>query len=106
MKVVWTETALRHLTAIHAFISQDSVTYAQRMVDRVTRRSEQIALFPQSGRMVPEAGLPQIREIIEGPYRLIYYVKPDQIDILAVIHGAQETPWDAEIQGTQGSENG
>lgn len=26
---------------------------------------------------------------IEGSYRIIYYIKPDQIDILAVLHGAQ-----------------
>ena len=26
--------------------------------------------------------------MIEGPYRIIYYIKPDQIDVLAVIHGA------------------
>lgn len=30
----------------------------------------------------------QIREMIEGSYRIIYYIKPDQIDVLAVIHGA------------------
>jgi len=32
----------------------------------------------------------QIREVIEGPYRIIYYIKTDQIDILAVIHGAMD----------------
>ena len=32
----------------------------------------------------------QIREVIEGPYRIIYYIKPDQIDVLAVIHGSQD----------------
>ena len=32
----------------------------------------------------------QIREVIEGPYRIIYYIKPDQIDVLAVLHGAQD----------------
>ena len=31
----------------------------------------------------------QIREVIESPYRIIYYIKPDQIDVLAVMHGAQ-----------------
>jgi plasmid stabilization system protein ParE len=30
----------------------------------------------------------QIREVIEGPYRIIYHIKPDQIDVLAIIHGA------------------
>jgi toxin ParE1/3/4 len=93
VNVHWTDTALGHLTAIHTFISRDSTVYAQRVVDKLTRRSEQIATFPLSGRMVPEAGFPQIREVIEGPYRIIYYIKPDQIDVLAVIHGAQQTPW-------------
>ena len=59
------------------------------MVDRLTRRSEQIAEFPLSGRMVPEYETTQIREVVEGPYRIIYYIKPNQIDVLAVIHGAQ-----------------
>jgi plasmid stabilization system protein ParE len=26
----------------------------------------------------------------KGPYRIIYYIKPGQIDVLAVIHGAQD----------------
>jgi toxin ParE1/3/4 len=93
VKAVWTDTAVAQLSAIHDFISRDSVTYAQRIVDRITRRSEQIAEFPLSGRTVPEAAIPQIREVIEGPYRIIYYIKPDQIDVLAVLHGAQQTPW-------------
>jgi toxin ParE1/3/4 len=93
VKVFWTDTALGHLTGIHAFISHDSETYAQRVVDRLMRRAGQIALFPLSGRAVPEVSLPQIREVVEGNYRIIYYIKPDQIDILAVLHGAQRTPW-------------
>jgi plasmid stabilization system protein ParE len=35
--------------------------------------------------------LPQIREVIEGPFRIIYHIKPDGIDVLAVIHAAQNT---------------
>jgi plasmid stabilization system protein ParE len=60
------------------------------MVDRLTRRSQQIAEFPFSGRRVPEYDIDQIREVIEGPYRIIYHIKPDQIDVLAVIHGAMD----------------
>lgn len=48
-----------------------------------------IADFPFSGRKVPEYDIDQIREIIEGPYRIIYHIKPDQIDVVAVIHGAR-----------------
>jgi len=69
---------------------QDSAAYAKRMVDRLTRRSRQIADFPLAGRMVPEYETTQIREVVEGPYRIIYCIKPGQIDVLAVIHGAQD----------------
>jgi plasmid stabilization system protein ParE len=48
------------------------------------------AEFPFSGRRVPEYDIDQIREVIEGPYRIIYHIKPDQIDVLAVIHGSQD----------------
>jgi len=88
MKVFWTDTAEGHLDAIYDYIAQDSPEYAKRVVDRLTRRSQQIAEFPLSGRRVPEYDIDQIREIIEGSYRIIYYIKPDQIDVLAVIHGS------------------
>ena len=90
MRVHWTDTAQGHLEAIHAYVAQDSPQYAKRMVDRLTRRSQQIADYPLSGRAVPEYDVEQIREVIEGPYRIIYYVKPDQIDVLAVLHGARD----------------
>jgi toxin ParE1/3/4 len=63
--------------------------YAKGMVDKITRRSGQIADQPSSGRKAPEYDAEDIREIIEKPYRIIYKIKSNQIDVLAVIHGAQ-----------------
>lgn len=96
MKVHWTDTAIEHLQAIYHYIAKSSPDYALRVVDRLTRRSRQIAEFPLSGRVVPEIDLPQIRQVIEGPFRIIYHLQPDQIDIVAVIHGARESPWKGE----------
>jgi len=93
VRVHWTDTAVAHLRHIHAYLGQSSPDYALRVVDRLTRRSQQIGQFPESGRMVPEAGFPQIREVLEGPYRIMYHITPDQIDIIAVIHGSQQSPW-------------
>lgn len=90
MRVFWTDTAVQHLSAIYTYIAQNSPQYAQRMIDRLTRSSQQIADFPLSGRVVPEFETKQIREIIEDSYRIIYYIKPEQIDILAVLHGSQQ----------------
>lgn len=88
MKVYWTDTAEGHVDAIYDYIAQDSPEYGKRIIDRLTRRSQQIAEFPFSGRRVPEYDIDQIREVIEGSYRIVYYIKPDQIDVLAVIHGS------------------
>jgi len=90
VNVYWTATAVENLSAIYTYIAQTSPQYAARIVDRITRRSEQIASFPLSGRIVSEFETEEIREIIEGSYRIIYYIKPEQIDVLAVIHGSQQ----------------
>ena len=96
MKVHWTKTAEGHLDAIHAYIAQDSTTYALRTVDRITRKSQQIEAFPLSGRRIPEYNLDQIREVAVRPYRIIYHIRPDQIDVIAVIHGAMNVLQDEE----------
>jgi len=90
VNVHWTDTAIEHLESIQAYIAKTSPDYALRTVERLIRRSEQIAAFPESGRVVPEFEVPQIREVLEGPYRVVYYIKPDQIDVLAVLHSAQQ----------------
>ena len=92
MRVHWTENAIGHLVNIYEYIAINSPTYGKRMVDRITRRSEQISDFPLSGRKVPEYDTEDIRELIEKPYRIIYRIKPDQIDVLAVIHSARLLP--------------
>lgn len=89
MRVHWTENAIDHLANIYGYIAHNSSTYARRMVDRITRRSEQIAEHTLSGRKVPEYDAEDIRELIEKPYRIIYRIKPDQIYVIAVIHSAR-----------------
>ena len=96
MKVYWTKTAESHLDAIYAYISQNSNLYALRTVDRITRRSQQIAAFPLSGRRVPEYDMNQIREVFSGPYRIIYHIKPGRVDVVAVIHGAMDILGDGD----------
>ena len=94
MKVQWTLNAISHLANIYEHIGLNSSTYAKRTVEKITRRSEQITDQPYSGRKVPEYDAEDIRELIEKPYRIIYRIKPDQIDVVAVIHGAQLMPDD------------
>ena len=92
MKVLWTESALSQLQAIHDYIAETSPEFALRMIDRLTRRSIQIAEFPFSGRIVPEYELNEVRELLEWPYRIIYLIDPVQsrVEVLAVVHGSRK----------------
>lgn len=92
MTVIWAESAIEHLQAIHDYIAQNSPQYARHLVDRITNRSRQIAAFPLSGRIVPEYGRPQIREVLENQYRILYHIRPEQIEVVAVVHSRQHIP--------------
>lgn len=92
MKVLWTDAAVAQLQAINDYLAQTSPQFARRIVDRLTKRSTQIAAFPFSGRIVREYELNEVREVIESSYRIIYLIKEDedQVEVLTVIHSARE----------------
>ncbi|MCP4136985.1 MAG: type II toxin-antitoxin system RelE/ParE family toxin [bacterium] len=88
MKLIWTEEALERLYSIEEFISIDSPSRAERFVDFLIEKGENIAQNPNAGREVPEIRLPYIREIIVKKYRIVYKIKKNKdIDILTVFEG-------------------
>jgi toxin ParE1/3/4 len=92
VRVVWTETAISQLEAIYNHVAQTSPEYALRLVDRLTGRSIQIAKFPFSGLKVPEHELNEVRQVLQGSYRIIYLIKEAEkrVEVLAVIHTTRE----------------
>ncbi len=92
MTVYWTQNAKRELCAVHDYIAQNSARYARGMVDRITRKTEQLAQWPQLGAKVREQGDESVREILAYPYRIIYRVCASRVEILSVVHGARQLP--------------
>jgi plasmid stabilization system protein ParE len=43
--------------------------------------------FPRRGRIVPEVGRPEIREIIHRSHRVVYRHSPRLVEVLTVRHG-------------------
>ena len=84
--MVWAETALSHLAALHEYLALTSAFYAERMVQRILDRAPQLAAYPDSGRMVPEYDRPELREVLEGPYRVIYRRTTELVEVIAVVH--------------------
>lgn len=92
MKVTWTGSAQARLQGIHDYIAADSAGYAKRLAEGIIRRSEQLMSYPESGAIVLEYGSADIREVLEGSYRIIYRLRSDRFDVVAVVYGARLLP--------------
>jgi toxin ParE1/3/4 len=69
VEVRWTPQAADDLEAITNFIAEDSPHYAGLFALDVFASVDRIAVFPRSGRIVPEVNHPDIREVLMGNYR-------------------------------------
>jgi addiction module RelE/StbE family toxin len=85
----WTTQAVEDVEAIRNFIANDSEAYADLVVARLLEAVERLELFPRSGRIVPELADPQLREVIEPPYRIVYRVLDESAEILTVFRASR-----------------
>ena len=77
MKVYFTDAASEQLDGIYAYIANDSAHYAQRVVDRITKKARNIGIMPKAAGTVPEYSRPDIREVFQYQYRIIYQIHED-----------------------------
>lgn len=70
--VRWTERAVSDLEDIGSFIAKDSPAFATVIVRKLYLAVDQLRAFPDSGRVVPERGDPNLRELVRPPYRIVY----------------------------------
>lgn len=89
MKVIWSQRALQDVEHIRDYIALDSPAYARPFIERLLYATRHLPQFPQSGRAMPEASNPNIREVIYQGYRIIYRVRAETIEIVMVIHGSR-----------------
>ena len=88
----WTHEAADDLAAIHQYIARDSPRYAQLVVERIIQRVEGIPAFPEAGRVVPELNRRDIRELISGSYRIVYWLDRDAQHILTIFRSSRLFP--------------
>lgn len=87
MKVVWTPLAVDRASEITEHISLDNPTADSQWVEGLFKAVERLAKFPKQGRVVPEVGRSDIRELLYESYRVIYRVESKRVSILTVRHG-------------------
>jgi len=92
MNIVWSPLAVDRVSEIASYIAQDKPSAAERWIKTVFSKVENLKYSPEIGRIVPEIGNSQFRELLFGNYRIIYRVEPEQISVLTVRHGMQILP--------------
>ena len=100
MRVSWADHARADLRDIRDHIARDSPYYARQFVERILAVVEDIGSYPEIGRLVPEAQRDDVRELLFRGYRIMYLVQPQNLYIIAVLHGSRDLtlqahrPWE------------
>lgn len=90
IKVIWSYEATTDLNDIAEYIARDSAFYAAAFVQEILDVGRSLNKFYERGRIVPELGNPNIRELMVREYRLIYAVEKFRVIILGLIHGKRD----------------
>ncbi len=89
MKIFWTEQAVEKLEVFADYIALDKPIAALKWVESIQDSVNKLEKFPEIGRVVPEIKRADIRELIEGNYRIIYRLETTRISILTIRHTKQ-----------------
>ena len=91
MKIRWTRPALADLEAIGDFIARHNPSAAKRTVIELVTSVDALRDHPNRGRPGRLTGTREL--VVAGtPYLVPYRVLGDDIEILAVFHGARRWP--------------
>jgi len=90
VKLVWQPSALSAREKIYSFIEIDAPDAAHRIDQMLRDAALGLLDFPEKGRIGRVA---ETRELVAHPsYILVYRIRPELIEILAVVHAAQRWP--------------
>ena len=87
MKVRWSARAERDLVQIADYVALDDIDAAIEWSDKLRDRARRAASMPRAGRIVPESGRDDVREVFLHAYRIIYRIEPTRLVVLAVLEG-------------------
>jgi len=76
--------AVDQVRDIATYIALDKPAVAVQWAEEIFNAVDVLYEFPESGRVVPEINRKEIRELVQGNYRLIYKIKAKEILILVV----------------------
>jgi plasmid stabilization system protein ParE len=83
--ITFAASAFDDLESIRAWYRDQQVPdVGNKLLGEIVSQVEKLADFPESGRIVPEFGITNLREVIHPPYRIVYRLDGHQIKIISV----------------------
>ena len=93
--IKWTEYANQDLNEIIDYmINNGNILNAKNIFIKIKERCDLLKSNPEQGRIVPEferLNIRKYKEIIVNPWRIIYKIDKEEIQILVVIDGRRNT---------------
>jgi len=89
LAIIRTDRADEDLIDIWVSIAIESPAAADRVLDAIQRRWQQLSLYPYSG-VARDDIAPGIRCLVAGNYLTLYRVAADAIWIIRVLHGRRK----------------
>ena len=91
MQVQWTVSAGNDRENAINYIAADSLTAALSQLDEIEGQTDRLADYPKLGRPGRVKGT---RELVVNrtPFIVVYRIKGEIVQILRVLHGAQQWP--------------
>jgi plasmid stabilization system protein ParE len=84
-RVSFAPSAITNLEEIRSwYADQQVLEVGERLVREIVDAVLRLADFPESGRVVPEFGLVQLREIIHPPFRIVYRLDDERVRVVRV----------------------
>lgn len=90
MKLVWSRRATREAEHAAEWIARDRPNAALDWLGGLYAAVKRLEQFPFSGHVLPEIPLAARREIPYRGYRVIYRLRPDDIEILRVARARRD----------------
>ncbi len=88
MKIITENHAQQELIQIKWYIAQDSEFYANKTVNEINKRIENLLFFPEMGKVINKKR--NIRQIIYKSYKILYKFDSENIYILHIIHHSRD----------------
>lgn len=89
--LMWLQRAIQDRDAQLDYIAQDNPMAAVSQGDRIAEQIEILQQHPQMGRPGRKQGTREL-VISRTPFIVVYRVKAKRIELLRVLHGAQQWP--------------